>query len=336
MDTPARVGQLLMVGVPVSAPASSASTVRTYHLGGVFLAGRSAAPLAQVKASVAALKAAQPPGTPGLDVALDQEGGKVQTLSGPGFDAVPSALVQGRGSDAQLTQATTRWASQLTDAGVTIDLAPVADTVAAADASSNPPIGVFGREYGSSPDVVASRITLVVRAMHAGGLASTLKHFPGLGRVRQNTDTSTGARDPVATPADPNLGPFAAGISAGADAVMVSSANYPQLDASRIAAFSPPIVTALLRERMGYHRLVVSDDLGRAVAVAAVPAGQRATSFIAAGGDVVLTVNPSDAAPMTAALLLQARQSPAFAALVDAAVLRVLTSKLDRHLVACA
>jgi beta-N-acetylhexosaminidase len=166
-------------------------------------------------------------------------------------------------------------------------------------------------------------------------LGATVKHFPGLGRVHANTDTSTHAVDDVATADDPNLQPFAAGMAAGATAVMVSSASYPQLDPAHLALFSPAIVTGLLRQQMGWTGLVVTDDVGSAVAVQSLSPAQRAVSFLAAGGDIVLTVDSSDAKPMTQAIVARAAADPRFASLVDAAVYRVVLTKVQAGLAGC-
>src|SRR5262249_51868733 len=170
-----------------------------------------------------------------------------------------------------------------------------------------PPIGAFDRQYGSAPEQVADDIHTVVSAAQAAGLLTTLKHFPGLGRVRANTDTSTQVVDYTTTADDSFLKSFVSGIQAGSAAVMISSATYPKLDGSSVAAFSAPVVTGLLRQRLGYTGLVISDDLGAAKAVASVPVGDRAVRFIQAGGDVVLTIKTSDAGPMSAALLAAAQ-----------------------------
>lgn len=335
MNLASRVGQLVMVGVPARNPATGRSTVLAYRLGGVFLTGRSSAGVARTRSAVNVLQTATVPWGPRLDVALDEEGGAVRTLRGPGVDEVPSARRQGQQPQVELSQATARWSAQLRDAGITLNLAPVADTVTAADKHRNPPIGAFDREYGAAPADVGNRIATVVSAMDSAGLGSTLKHFPGLGRVRVNTDVSTGARDDRATMTDANLRPFAAGIAAGATAVMVSSASYPRMDTVNIATFSRPIITGLLRDRMGFHGLVLSDDLGSAVAVHSLPVSHRAAFFVAAGGDIALTVRLADARLMTAELSRRARMSGAFRATVDAAALRVLTSKASRGLLAC-
>jgi beta-N-acetylhexosaminidase len=326
-----------MVGTKVASPADLADTVRRYHLGGTFLAGRSSAPAATLHQGVAALQAAATSsgGIP-LQVGVDQEGGEVQTLKGADFPAVPTAVEQGRWDSATLRSHTADWARRLPAAGITIDLAPVADTVPPAYAGSNPPIGGFDRQYGSTPSAVATDLATVVTAMQSTGVLATVKHFPGLGRVHANTDTSTDAVDNLTTVDDQFLDPFAAGIQAGTAAVMVSLARYPRLDPNSVAAFSRPIITGLLRQRLGFTGLVMSDDLGAAAAVENVPVGDRAVRFVKAGGDMVLTVRSSDAAPMTAALIAAAQASPAFRAQVGAAAGRVLRSKYRAGLLTCA
>jgi beta-N-acetylhexosaminidase len=333
----AQVGQLLMVGTKVTSPADLADTVRLYHLGGTFLAGRSSASAASIRQGVQALQAAATSsgGIP-LQVAVDQEGGEVQTLKGTDFPPVPTAVEQGRLDAATLRARTAGWAVRLLPAGITLDLAPVADTVPPSFAGSNPPIGGFDRQYGSTPDAVARDISTVVTAIQSTGVLTTVKHFPGLGRVHGNTDTASSVVDPVTTVDDPFLEPFVAGIRAGTAAVMVSLAQYPQLDPDSIAAFSRPIVTGLLRDRLGFTGLIVSDDLGAAASAGPVPVGDRAVRFVEAGGDMVLTVRSTDAAPMSAALMAQAQASPDFRAQVSAAATRVLRSKFQAGLLTCA
>ncbi|MGX6601338.1 glycoside hydrolase family 3 N-terminal domain-containing protein [Micromonosporaceae bacterium Da 78-11] len=332
MSRPERVGQLLMVGTPVDAPRELAETVQRYHLGGVFLHGRSTHRAADLRADVAALqdKADLP-----LLISLDQEGGDVQTLKGPDFPIVPSALRLGKRSAGTIRDTVSDSAGRLADIGVTVNLGPVADTVPAGLGKGNPPIGAFNRQYGSDPADVAADVRTVVAASQDAGVLTVLKHFPGLGRVRANTDTSTKAVDSTATVDDPYLAPFVAGIKAGSAAVMMSSASYPRLDESNIAAFSTPIITGLLRQKLGYQGLVMSDDLGAGVAVGKYSPGRRAVRFVAAGGDLVLTIRQPDAAPMTKALIDEAGRNPAFAARIDDAARHVLRAKLRAGIFTC-
>ncbi len=332
LDLPERVGQLLMVGVSVNAPSGAGDTLRRYHVGGFFLRGRSTHRAAELKSDIAALQKRSP--LPML-VALDQEGGSVQTLKGPDFPRLPSAFRLGSGPSARLRDTTRESARRLTAIGVNLNLAPVADTVPTSIGTANPPIGAFRRQFGSDPAKVATAIRTVVPASQDAGVLTVLKHFPGLGRVRVNTDTSTGATDTTATVNDPYLAPFKAGIEAGSASVMISSASYPRIDPDAIAAFSKPIITGLLRDRIGFRGLVISDDLGAARAVTSIPPAQRALRFVAAGGDVVLTIVPSDAAPMAGALIAKAEKDQTFRSRVDDAARHVLEAKKRAGILRC-
>jgi beta-N-acetylhexosaminidase len=330
-----KVGQLVMVGAQSGlSPDRLDPVLRDQRAGGIVLLGNWTG-AANVSA---ATKHWQPVGRAagrvGLLVAVDQEGGQVRHLRGAGFTATPSALSQGRAGTAGANATTV--ARELKAVGVSVDLAPVADTVAASFASRNAPIGAYQREYGNDAAAVSRSVVAAVRGLQDGGVSATLKHFPGLGRVTGNTDlTANGTTDSTTTADDAYLEPFRAGIQAGADLVMVSSALYPKLDPANRAPFSRPIVTGLLRDQLGFEGVVISDDLGAARAVADVPPAERATRFVAAGGDIVLTGLPSTVPPMAGALRDKAAAEPAFAAQVDAAATRVLDLKVRRGLATC-
>ena len=94
------------------------------------------------------------------------------------------------------------------------------------------------------------------------------------------------------------------------------------------------MVTGLLRHDLGFDGVVVSDDLGVARQVSAVPVGDRAVRFVAAGGDMVLTVSPGTLPAMFAALYDRASRDPAFRAQVDQSAQRILLAKQRLGLVA--
>jgi beta-N-acetylhexosaminidase len=324
MPLAARVGQLLMVGVPATGASDAAlRQLAHYRVGGVILTGRSNTGAAATAALTARVRAAVQ-GVPPL-VATDQEGGAVQVLKGPGFDRLPSARSQGQLTPATLQARARTWGGQLRAAGVRVDLAPVADTVPAG--AVNPPIGYFGRQYGSDPATVAGHVAAFAAGLADAGVVPTVKHFPGLGRVTANTDVSSGVTDPTTTSTDPYLGPFRTAIRSGHPFVMMSSAVYARIDPARPAAFSPTVVTGLLRRGLHFDGVVVSDDLGAARQVRAVRVGERAVRFIAAGGDLVLTVSPATVPDMVTALYDRAVRDPAFRTLVDRSAARILLAK---------
>ena len=338
MSLEQRVGQLFMVGGPATGlGAATQSAITRYHVGSLVLTGRTTNGTAPVRALTAHADAlttsAATAGVP-LFIAADQEGGFVQVLQGPGFSRMPTALTQGSWSDATLTANATRWGWQVLRSGVDLDLAPVMDTVSRSFAASNLPIGYYQREYGYTPSVVAEKGTSFQRGLQVSGLATTPKHFPGLGRVRGNTDTSAGVTDTVTTRTSADLVPFRAALAAHARVLMVSSAYYRRIDPAHPAVFSPTVIGGMIRHDLGFTGIVVSDDLGNARQVTAWTPGARAVYFIAAGGDVVLTVNPTVVPAMVQAVASRAATDGAFRAKVDAAVLRVLTVRAEDGLLA--
>ena len=329
-----KVGQLMMVGVDAQAPKQSSNeAVDTHHVGNIFIAGRTTAGSQATQKVISSFTSKVGPGTthatPML-VATDQEGGEVQVLAGSGFSDIPSALDQSAQPRDQLVASARTWGKELADVGVNMNLAPVADLVDIARPASNEPIGRWGREYGHDAATVSSQAGAFAEGMQASKVIPTYKHFPGLGRVKDNTDTSAGVVDSTTTrSADTAVSViFGAAIAAGAPVIMVSSATYSLIDPSAPAVFSSTIVTDMLRREMGFSGVVITDDVSAAVQVQDVSAGDRAVRAIRAGCDLVLaSADPTVAADMVKALIATGRSDPAFAARVDESATRVLNLK---------
>ena len=329
-----KVGQLMMVGVDAQAPKQSSNeAVDTHHVGNIFIAGRTTAGSQATQKVISSFTSKVGPGTthatPML-VATDQEGGEVQVLAGSGFSDIPSALDQSAQPRDQLVASARTWGKELADVGVNMNLAPVADLVDIARPASNEPIGRWGREYGHDAATVSSQAGAFAEGMQASKVIPTYKHFPGLGRVKDNTDTSAGVVDSTTTrSADTAVSViFGAAIAAGAPVIMVSSATYSLIDPSAPAVFSSTIVTDMLRREMGFSGVVITDDVSAAVQVQDVSAGDRAVRAIRAGCDLVLaSADPTVAADMVKALIATAQSDPAFAARVDESATRVLNLK---------
>ncbi|HEY3004664.1 MAG TPA: glycoside hydrolase family 3 N-terminal domain-containing protein [Kribbellaceae bacterium] len=331
MTTRQKAAQLVMTGIRAGGMTSSQRrALAGQHPGGILLLGSSgdAGAVRDVIAAAVA-KAGRPNGVAPF-VAADQEGGKVQRLQGDGFDRIPSAATQSTWSDAKLTDRAARWGRQLAAVGVNLDLAPVADVVPASVGDANQPIGALDRGYGDDPAEVGRHVSAFIRGMHAGGVATSVKHFPGLGRVRGNTDYSSGVVDGTTTRDDPLLGSFRAGIGAGTDLVMVATATYTRIDPDHRAVFSRTVIGGMLRGDLSFGGVVISDDLGAAAEVQAVSPGRRATRFVGAGGDIVITADASLTAVMVDALVARAPQLD-----LDRHVRRVLALKQQRGLMSC-
>ena len=328
-----KVGQLMMVGVDAQAPKQSSNeAVDTHHVGNIFIAGRTTAGSQATQKVIASFTGKVGPGTthntPML-VSTDQEGGEVQVLSGSGFSEIPSAMDQSAQSRDQLVAAARTWGKELADVGVNMNLAPVVDLVDIDRPTTNEPIGHWGREYGHDAATVSSQAGAFAEGMQASKVIPTYKHFPGLGRVTANTDTSAGVVDRTTSRnSDAAVGVFASAIAAGAQVIMVSSATYTLMDPSAPAVFSSKIVTDMLRKEMGFSGVVITDDVSAAVQVQDVAAGDRAVQAIRAGCDIVLaSADPTVVADMVKALIAAAQSDPAFAARVDESATRVLALK---------
>lgn len=330
MSLKERAGQVVMVGVSGSLDATESAAIKKYRIGSVILMGTYSGGVSQVKKVTAAV---QRVGRKQVLVAVDQEGGLVRRLRGKGYPTLPAAATQATWSNAALRSKTRTLAKAMTASGVRLDLAPVADVVPKANRRSNRPVAGLKRGYGSNPATVSAKVTAFRDGMSAGRVATAVKHFPGLGAVKGNTDFTAKVRDTTTTATSSLLRPFADAVADDVDAVMISSAYYTRIDAKNPALFSPKVI-GLLRS-WGFTNVVISDDLGVAAAVRSVPASKRAVRFVAAGGDLAITVNPRLAKSFTAGLVAKAKASPSFSAKLTRSTARVLALKQSLGLLSC-
>jgi beta-N-acetylhexosaminidase len=334
-----RIGQLFMMGLANDElGAAEQSAIREAHIGSAWFTETTTIGVDGVRAVTDAVQAqATDESTGGVPffVAANQEGGQIQALRTDGFSTIPSAVAQGEMPVDALQAEARRWGRELTAAGVNLDFAPVADVVPVENEDTNQPIGVLDREYGHDPETAGSHAAAFVHGLGSAGVATTAKHFPGLGRVEGNTDFTGTVVDDVTRADDPLLGSFQTVVDAGVPFVMVALATYDLIDPDHLAVFSPVVIGDKLRRDLGFTGVVMSDDVGDAVAVADVPVGDRAIDFLNAGGELVVVKQASDAVAMASAVRDRVESDPSFAALVDEAVLSVLVAKDAAGLLSC-
>lgn len=256
---------------------------------GVILFKRNFASRQQVTELAAAIREAAP--RPQL-LCVDQEGGRVQRFI-EGFTKLPALAPFGplhdRDPGAALRLAHEHaWlmASEVRAIGLDLSFAPVVDL-----GRGNLAIG--DRAFHADPQVVAAFTRAYVQGMHAAGMAATLKHFPGHGSVLEDThfDEAIDPR-PLVVLEREDLVPFAAGIEAGAEAVMLAHVTYPAI-APEPAGYSPFWLKDVLRDRMGFRGVAFSDDIGMAAAESAGGIQARIDAHLDAGCDVVLVCAPA-------------------------------------------
>jgi len=253
-------------------------------------------------------------------VTTDQEGGSIRNLP---WAAPPAG--QAAAATADRAAADARGAARdLRATGINVNLAPVADVAV------TPGSVMSGRAFPGAGEQVAALTAASVRGYRGTRVAATVKHFPGLGAATENTDDA-----PVSLVRTPeqlvgeDLPPFRAAIAARVPLVMASHALYPSLDANAIASQSRYVLHRLLRERLGFRGVVVTDSIeARAVTERAGPAVAGVRS-VRAGADLVLTTGAGSHLRVLRAIIAEARRSPAFRRRVSESAARVLALKRD-------
>jgi beta-N-acetylhexosaminidase len=257
--------------------------------------------------AVAAYTASVRSVAPGAVIAVDEEGGDVTRLHVPAGSPVLGPLALGAADEPALTRAVGRAIGlELATLGITLALGPVADV------NSNPDNPVIGtRSFGSSATSVAVHVGAWVEGLQSAGVAACAKHFPGHGDTAEDSHLALPVLDvPLATLAERELVPFAAAVEAGVAAVMTSHVVVPVLDGALPSTLSARVL-GLLRDRIGFRGVIVSDALDMAGASAARGIPEAAVLSVAAGADL-LCIGPDKDAD-----LVRATQAALVAAVRD-------------------
>lgn len=263
-----QIGQMLMLGfraLTVDETSPIVEEIQTLHLGGVVLFDvhvptwsdqRNIASPAQLAALTTGLQAAA--STP-LLIAVDQEGGRVARLKEKhGFPPSPSPQSLGERDDLAYTAKVAGIMAQtLAEMGINLNLAPGVDLNSNPD---NPVIGSLGRSFGADPELVTRHALAFIQAHHDHGVGCTLKHFPGHGSSAQ--DSHTGFVDVSQSWRETELIPYQRIIDAGmADAIMTAHVFNSAWDPALPATLSSAVITGMLREKLGWDGVVISDDM---------------------------------------------------------------------------
>lgn len=258
-------------------------TVLEQGLGGVVLFGSNLGDGTQVASLCARLRAAA-----GRDIviALDEEGGDVTRLDTVRGSRSPGAAALGHLDEPSVTAAVyAELGARCADAGVTVNLAPVADVNTDPE---NPVIGL--RSFGSDPDTAARHVAAAVTGLQGAGVSACLKHFPGHGATRSDSHHEVACLERSRAELEAvELTPFRAGIAAGTRAVMTGHLLVPALDPDRLATVSPVITTDLLRGELGFTGTVVTDALEMRAVSGTVGMVEGFVLALAAGADAIET-----------------------------------------------
>ena len=331
------IGQLLWVGFEgATAPAeliaqlaAGARGVTVLFKRNLVVDGDGRTDLAAAAALTRALHVAAPDGTPAL-IAIDQEGGRVQRVRAPAtvwppmlaHDALPAT------TDATAVAEAVGFAMgrELRALGIDIDFAPVLDV------HTNPANPIIGdRAFSSDPELAATRALAFARGLAAAGVLACGKHFPGHGDTSTDSHLELPRIDHDWERLDRvELLPFARAAAANLPMIMSAHVVFAALDTTRPATLSPQVMTELLRNRLGFRGVIVSDDLDMQAISKHIPGGVAAAApdAIRAGCDALLLCqSPEHQAAAEASLLEQAERDAALRARIAESAARVRAMK---------
>lgn len=257
-----------------------------------------------------------------LLTAVDHEGGWVLRFRA-GVTAFPGNAALGRARSPKLAYEVGRqMARELAPLGIRMNLAPVIDVETE---DYNPGIGI--RSFGADPKLAGALGAAFARGLQDHGVSACAKHFPGKGAAAVDAHVELPTiKLPRAAFERTHLAPFAAAARAGVDAVMSSHVRFPAYD-SVPATFSRKIVRGLLREKLGYDGLVLSDDLCMGAISKRWPVAEAAARCLDAGHDVLMIAHDVQGMRDAVELLRQTGCDEAQAAQADARIQRLLTPR---------
>ncbi|WP_290806879.1 glycoside hydrolase family 3 N-terminal domain-containing protein [Herbiconiux sp.] len=309
-----KIASMFVVHIPGSDPAPVQGYLAANGAAGVLLLGDNVpGSTQQTAAFTAALQTGDGLGTV---IAIDEEGGIVARLSA---DTFPAAETLKNEPAAATADAFRQRAALVRQAGANVNFGVIADTTA------DPGSFIYDRVLGTDPATASERVAAAVTAEN-GQVLSTLKHFPGHGQVPGDSHDSLPSTDismeQWSTSDEP---PFQAGIDAGAPLVMFGHLVYTAVDSA--PASLSPAWHALLRERLGFEGVAVTDDL-LMLEASGVPAyadrTTNAVAAVAAGNDLLLYNSTVDLPPLVASIANAVRSGEIAESAVDEAVLRDL------------
>jgi beta-N-acetylhexosaminidase len=331
-----KAGQMVVVGFEGTSATSSGVVAVTEQLaegaiGGVMFLKKNVSSLAGVAALNASFHAASPDIKP--FITLDQEGGAVERLTKDvGFKEIPNAAriaASNTPDAAELIYA--EMAQGIADVGFSVNFGPVADL------NSNPNnqiIAKFGRAFSADPALVAAYDEAFIRAHHAAGVVTVLKHFPGHGS--STADSHEGYVDITKTWSDAELEPYRIMQGDGLmDMVMVGHlyhADYADEGDKTPSSLSRQWIDGVLRTDIGFDGVVITDDLEMGAIRDHYSFEQTIIKAVRAGVDVLLFSNTAQYRPelgieIRDILVSEAESDPEFAKRIDQSYERILALK---------
>lgn len=261
-------------------------------------------------------------------LSVDEEGGTVTRFGGnPSFDYDSSADMAGIGASGDPQQAYAlgeKIGKFLSSLGFNMDNAPDADVL------TNPANTVVkDRSFGSDCDTVSEMALAELEGLEDQGVKGLLKHFPGHGATTADTHEGYAYTDATLEEMKSNeLVPFADGIEAGVDIIMVGHISCPQVTGNEEpASLSEKMITGVLREDMGFDGVVITDAMNMGAIAENYSPAEAAVKAVLAGVDMILM--PEDFQQAYTGVLNAVKSGKITQERIDASVTRIIGLKLE-------
>lgn len=288
MSIDEKIGQMIFAGISSTEPnAEAEKLINDYKVGGIIFNGKNMTSPAQTVEYINFLKTKNKKNKLPLFLGIDQEGGRISKLPG-GLIDIPTNLEIGEMNDPAFSFELGSVLGKLVNAyGFNINFAPVLDV------NSNPENPVIGdRSFGNSPNLVSKLGIQTMKGLQSEKIIPTIKHFPGHG------DTSSDSHIELPTVNKSlkeleklELIPFNRAIDEGADMVMIAHIMLPEIDRDYPSSLSKVVITGLLRNKIGFDGVIITDDMTMEAITGNFDIGSAAVESVKAGSDIIMVAH---------------------------------------------
>lgn len=325
-----KIGQMLILGFEgYMVDKEVLSLIDDYNVGGFILFKRNIENNSQLLGLLNDLKEANSQHSIPLFLSLDEEGGRVSRLTVE-LEALPSNEIIGEKNDSDFSfEIGNIIGEKLRGFGFNMDFAPVFDI------NSNPNNPVIGdRSFGSNPEVVRRLGIATMKGIQNKDVISVIKHFPGHGDTSVDSHLGLPKVDKGLEGLENfELKPFKGAIEDGADAIMISHILFPQIDDENPASLSHSIITNILRDKMNFEGIVITDDLTMGAIIDNYSIEEAVIKAVIAGSDIVLVCHDYDKEFAAIKALKDAVKDGVISeARIDESVYRILKLKKEYEL----
>ncbi|WP_138751440.1 beta-N-acetylhexosaminidase [Paenibacillus sinopodophylli] len=320
-----KIGQLVLIGVEgTELQAPTTDLIDNFHVGGFILYKYNIIDAEQTLKLLNQLKERNKPSKAPLWLSIDQEGGKVSRMPEQ-FTKTPTAASIGKANNQSYTRGIGQaLGAEIRALGFNMDFAPVLDI------NSNPANPVIGnRSFGSHAETVITHGIETMKAIQSEKIAAVVKHFPGHGdtSVDSHLDLPV-VNKSLAELTTFELLPFMEAIRQDADAIMVAHLLIPSIDKTYPSSLSKSVITDLLRKKLGYDGVVITDDMTMGGITDHFDVGEAAVKSIQAGSDIILIGHDYDTQiAVLKSLKLAARDGVITKDALEQSVYRILSLK---------